>query len=37
MHVKKGAMHNILTGNPEEKKPLRSPRSRWEDNIITDI
>jgi hypothetical protein len=26
-----------LFGKPEEKRPLRRPRSRWEDNIRIDI
>jgi hypothetical protein len=28
---------NILVGKPEEKKPLRRPRRRWEDNIRMDL
>ena len=27
----------ILTGNPTGKRPLESPRHRWEDNIIMDL
>ena len=27
----------ILTGNPTEKRPLRRPRRRWEDNIRMDL
>jgi hypothetical protein len=27
----------ILVGKPEGKRPLRRPRSRWEDNIGMDI
>ena len=26
-------MYRILVGKPEEKRPLRRPRRRWEDNI----
>jgi len=37
MHVKRGAAYRILMGNPEGKRPLISPRRRWEDNIITDL
>jgi hypothetical protein len=25
--------HRVLVGKPEEKRPLRRPRHRWEDNI----
>jgi hypothetical protein len=27
----------IFVGKPEEKKALRRPGHRWEDNIITDV
>ena len=27
----------ILTGKPTEKRPLRRPRHRWEDNIRMDL
>jgi hypothetical protein len=27
----------ILVGNPEEKRPLRRSRHRWEDNIRMDL
>jgi len=37
MHVKKGATYRILMGELEGKRPLVSPRRRWEDNIITDL
>jgi hypothetical protein len=31
-------MHdNILVGKPEEKRPLRKPRHRWEDNMRMDL
>ena len=26
-------MYRVLVGEPEEKRPLRRPRRRWEDNI----
>jgi hypothetical protein len=29
--------YRILLGKPEGKKPLDIPRSRWEDNIKTDL
>jgi hypothetical protein len=29
--------YKMLVGNPEEKRPLRRPRRKWEDNIIMDI
>jgi len=29
--------YKILVGNPEGKRPLGKPRSRWEDNIIIDL
>jgi hypothetical protein len=29
--------YNILVGGPEGKRPLVSPRRRWEDNIRTDL
>jgi hypothetical protein len=28
--------HTILAGKPEEKRPLVSPRRRWEDNTEID-
>jgi hypothetical protein len=28
--------YNILVGKPEWKRPLRRPRSRWDDNIRMD-
>ena len=30
-------VYRILVGNPEGKKPLGRPRSRWEDNIKIDV
>ena len=29
--------HRVLVGKPEEKRPLRRPRRRWEDNIKMDL
>jgi hypothetical protein len=26
-------VYRVLVGNPEEKRPLGRPKSRWEDNI----
>jgi hypothetical protein len=30
-------VYNILLENPEEKRPLKRHRHRWEDNIKTDF
>ena len=30
-------MYRVLVGKVEEKRPLRRPRRRWEDNIKVDI
>jgi hypothetical protein len=30
-------IYRILVGKPEEKRPLRRPRCRWEDNIKMDL
>jgi len=32
-HVRRGA-YRVLVWKTEEKRPLRRPRHRWEDNII---
>jgi hypothetical protein len=32
-----GNGHGILVGKPEGKRPLGSPRPRWEDNIKIDL
>jgi hypothetical protein len=29
--------YRILVGKPEEKRPLRRPRCKWEDNIRLDL
>jgi hypothetical protein len=29
--------YNILTGKPEDKRPLGNTRRRWEDNIRMDL
>jgi hypothetical protein len=29
--------YRVLVGKPEGKRPLVRPRSRWEDNIKTDL
>jgi hypothetical protein len=29
--------YRVLVGNPEGKRPLASPRRRWEDNIKIDL
>ena len=31
------AMHKVLVGKPEGKRPLGRPRRRWEDNIKMDL
>jgi hypothetical protein len=30
-------IYRVLVGKPEGKRPLGSPRRRWEDNIILDL
>jgi hypothetical protein len=30
-------LYKILVGRPEEKRPLRRPRRRWEDNIKVNL
>ena len=30
-------VHRVLVGKPEGKRPLGTPRLRWEDNIKMDI
>jgi 3-oxoacyl-ACP reductase-like protein len=30
-------VHRVLVGKPEGKRPLGSPRRRWEDNIKMDV
>jgi hypothetical protein len=30
-------VYGVLVGDPEEKRPLGRPRSRWEDNIKMDL
>jgi hypothetical protein len=36
-HGDKLNAYRILVGKPEGKRPLRSPRRRWADNIKTDL
>jgi hypothetical protein len=31
------SVYRVLVGRPEGKRPLRRPRSRWEENIKMDI
>jgi hypothetical protein len=31
------SVYRILVGKPEDKRPLRRPRRRWEDNIKLDV
>ena len=30
-------LHRVLVGKPEEKRQLRRPKLRWEDNVKTDL
>ena len=30
-------VYRVVVGEPEEKRPLRRPRHRWEDNINKDL
>jgi hypothetical protein len=30
-------VHRVLVGKPERKRPLGRPRSRWDNNIQTDL
>jgi hypothetical protein len=30
-------VYRVLVGRPEDKRPLRRPRRRWEDNIKMDL
>jgi len=30
-------IYSVLVRKPEDKRPLRRPRSRWEDNIKMDL
>jgi hypothetical protein len=31
------SVYRVLVGKPERKRPLGSPRHRWEDNITMDL
>jgi hypothetical protein len=35
--VEERGVHRVLVGKPEGKRPLGSPRRRWEDNIKMDV
>jgi hypothetical protein len=35
--VEGGCVYRILVGRPEEERPLRRPRRRWEDNIKMEL
>jgi hypothetical protein len=37
MHAEKKIIYRILTLKPEEIRPLRRPRRRWEGNIKRDL
>jgi hypothetical protein len=36
-HVWERGVYMILVGKPEGKRPLGTPRSRWEDNIKMEL
>jgi hypothetical protein len=36
-HGEKKNAYRILVGKPEEKRPLGTPRLKWEDNIKIDL
>ena len=31
------AVHRVVVGKPEGRRPLERPRHRWEDNIKTEL
>jgi hypothetical protein len=33
----RGVANRVLVGKPERQRPLRRPRSRWDDNIKMDL
>jgi hypothetical protein len=35
--VEEIGVHRVLVGKPEGKRPLGTPRHRWEDNIKMDL
>ena len=35
--VNRRGVYRVLVGNPEGKRPVGRPRSRWEDNITMDL
>jgi len=37
MYWERKGVYRVLVGIPEEKRPLRRPRCRWEDNIKMDL
>ena len=37
MEEGRSAFNFFLSGKPTEKRPLRGPRHRWEDNITMDL
>ena len=37
MDGKRRVAYTVLVGKPEERRPLGTPRSRWEDNIKMDL
>jgi len=37
MHGESGGVNRVLVGKPEGKRPLATPRRRWEDNNKMDL
>jgi hypothetical protein len=37
MYGKKVRLYRVLAGKSERRRPLGSPRQRWEDNIKMDL
>jgi len=35
--MERRVLYRILVGKPEEKRPHRKPKRRWEDNIKMDL
>jgi hypothetical protein len=36
-HGEGRGVYRVLIGRPEDKRPLRRPRRKWEDNIKVDL
>jgi hypothetical protein len=35
--MERRGVNRVVVGKPEEKRPFRKPRRRWEDNIKMDL